>query len=84
MLKYSQSNRELKKTKDEFIKTKEKLNKDNINEKTKYINELKEIQKKLKYQNDIIKKFKSKLNDEEKNIKTLKDNNKNLEIEIEN
>ena len=84
MLKYSQSNRELKKTKDEFIKTKEKLNKDNINEKTKYINELKEIQKKIKYQNDIIKKFKSKLNDEEKNIKTLKDNNKNLEIEIEN
>ena len=83
MLKYSQSNRELNKTKEKFIKTREKLNeaKDNINEKTKYINELKEIEKKIKYQNDIIEKFKSKLNDEEKNIKTLKDNNNNnLEI----
>ena len=39
----------------------------------------KKIKKKFNYQNDIVEKLQSELNDKEENIKTLKDNNKNLE-----
>ena len=52
MLKYNQSNEELKSTKNKLYKTKDKLDKagNDINEKTKYIDELKEIQEKFDYQ----------------------------------
>ena len=39
----------------------------------------KKLKKKFNYQNDIVEKLQSELNDKEENIKTLKDNNKNLE-----
>ena len=46
LLKYNQSNEELKTTKNELYETKDKLDKagNDINEKAKYIDELKEIQ----------------------------------------
>ena len=65
-LKYNESIKELEKTKD-------KLNKERDN------NQLKQIQKKLNNQNDIVKELDSELNEEKENIKTSKDNNKNLE-----
>ena len=59
MLKYNQSNEELNSTKNELYKTKDKLNKagNDINKKTKYIDELKEIQEKFDYQNNEVKKI---------------------------
>ena len=76
-LKYNESIKELEKTKGEL-----NIEKDN--------NQLKKIHKKLNDQNDIVKELESELNDKEVNIKTLKDNNKNLksiikikDIEIE-
>ena len=53
MLEYNQSNEELKRTKNELYETKNKFDKagSDINEKTKYIDELKEIQEKFDYQN---------------------------------
>ena len=53
LLKYNQLNEELNRTKNELYETKGKLNKagNNINKKTKYIDELKEIQEKFDYQN---------------------------------
>ena len=58
LLKYNQSNKELKSTKNELYETKDKLNKarNDINKKTKYINELKEIQEKFNYQDNKVKK----------------------------
>ena len=50
-----------------------------INEKTKYIDELKEIQEKFDYQNVKVKELKSELNEKNENINTLKNNIKNLE-----
>ena len=49
MLEYNRSNEELKGTINELKRTKDKLDNagNDINEKTKYINELKEIQKNL-------------------------------------
>ena len=46
LLEYNQSSEELKRTKNELYETKKKLDKagNDINEKTKYIDELKEIQ----------------------------------------
>ena len=64
--KYNESVKELKNTKDELNKKKDN-------------NQLKKIQKKFNNQNDIVKQLESELNDKEENIKTLKDNNKNLE-----
>ena len=54
MLKYSQSNEELKSVKIELYETKDKLDKtgNDIIEKEKYIDELKEIQEKFDYQNN--------------------------------
>ena len=80
MLKYNQSNEELKSTKNKLYITKDKLNKagNDINEKLKYIDELKEIQEKFDYQNNEVKKLESELNEKNKNINTLKDNIKNL------
>ena len=65
-LKYNESIKELEKTKDE-------LNKEKDN------NQVKKIQKNLRNQNNIIEELESELNDKKVNIKTLKDNNKNLE-----
>ena len=81
LLKYNQSNEKLNSTKNELYKTKDKLNKagNDINEKTKYIDELKEIQEKFDYQNNEVKKLESKLNEKNKNISTLKNNIKDLE-----
>ena len=87
LLKYNQSNQELKSIKNELYETKDKLDKtgNDINEKAKYIDELKEIQEKFDYQNNEVKKLKSKLNEKNKNINTLKNNiedlkSKNFEI----
>ena len=52
-----------------------------INEKTKYIDELKEIQEKFDYQNNKAKERKNKLNEKNKNIKTLENNIKDSEDE---
>ena len=54
LLEYNQSNEELKRTKNELYETKNKLDKagNDINKKTKYIDELKEIQEKFDYQNN--------------------------------
>ena len=80
MLEYNQSNEELKRTKNELYETKNKLDKagNDINKKTKYIGELKVIQKKFDYQNSKVIELESKLNEKNKNIKDLE--NKNLEI----
>ena len=60
LLKYNQSNEELKSIKNELYETKDKLDKtgNDINEKAKYIDELKEIQEKFDYQNNEVKKLK--------------------------
>ena len=81
LLKYNQSNKELKSTKNELYKNKYKLNKagNDINKKTKYIDELKVIQEKFNYQNNTVKKLESELNEKNKNINTLKNNIKDLE-----
>ena len=65
------------------METKDKLHKAGDN-----IDELKKIQEKLDYQNAKSTEFESKLNEKNKNIKTLENNikdleNKNLEIMIE-
>ena len=80
LLKYNQSNEELKSIKNELYETKDKLDKtgNDINEKAKYIDELKEIQEKFDYQNNEVKKLKSKLNEKNKNINTLKNNTEDL------
>ena len=81
LLKYNQSNEELKSTKYELCETKDKLDKagNDINEKAKYINELKEIQEKFNYQNNKVKKLESELNEKNRNINTLKNDVKHLE-----
>ena len=65
MLKYNQSNEELNSTKNELYITKDKLDQagNDINEKTKYIDELKENQEKFDYQNNEVKKLESELNE---------------------
>ena len=50
-----------------------------INKKTKYIDELKEIQEKFDYQNNKVKERESELHKENKNINTLKNDIKDLE-----
>ena len=64
LLKYNQLNEELKNTKNKLYKTKYKLNKagNDINEKTKYIDELKEIQEKFDYQYSKVIELESELN----------------------
>ena len=91
LLKYNQSNEELNSTKNELYKTIAKLNKavNDINEKTKYIDELKEIQEKFDYQNNVVKKLETELNEKNKNINRLKNNikdleNKNFKIKVTN
>ena len=83
LLKYNQSNEELNRTKNELYETKNKLTKaeNDINEKTKYIDELKEIQEKFDYQNNKVTELESELNKKNKNIDTLKNNIKDLENE---
>ena len=58
-----------------------------INKKTKYIDEFKGIREKFDHQNDKIKELESELNEKNKNINTLENNikdleNKNIEITI--
>ena len=81
MLKYNQSNEELKSTKNKLYETKDKLDKagNDINGKTKYIDELKEIQENFDYQNNEVRKLESELNEKNKNINTLKNNIIDLE-----
>ena len=64
MLKLNQSNEELNRTRNELFETKEKLDEagDDINEKTKYIDKLKEIAEKHDYQNNKVKELESELN----------------------
>ena len=80
LLKYNQSNEELKSTKNELYETNDKLDKaeNDINEKAKYIDKLKEIQEKFNYQNNKVKKLESELNEKNENIKFLE--NENLRI----
>ena len=81
LLKYNQSNEELKSTKIKLYETKDKLDKagNDINEKVKYIDELKDIKEKFDYQNDEAKELENELNEKNKNINTLKNNIKDLE-----
>ena len=83
MLEYNQSNEELKRTKNELYETKYKLDKEgnDINEKTRYIDELKEIQEKFDYQNVKVTELESQLNEKNENISTSKNNIKDLENE---
>ena len=71
MLKYNQLNEELNKTKNELYETKKGLDKagNDINEKRKYIDKLKEIQEKLDYQNAKETKLENELNEKNKVIK---------------
>ena len=57
MLKYNQSNEELNSIKNELYETKKRFDKvgNDINEKLKHIDELKEIQEKFDYQNNEVK-----------------------------
>ena len=64
------------KTKNELYETE-----DNINEKTKHINELKKIQEKLDYQNAKATELESELNEKDKYINKLKKDTENLENE---
>ena len=75
MLEYNQSNEELKRSKNELSETKNKLDKagNDIHKKTKYIDELKEIQEKFDYQNSNAKELKNELNEKNK-LYTLKNN----------
>ena len=84
MLKYNQLNEELNRTKNELYETKKGLDKaeNDINEKTKYIDKLKEIQEKLHYQNAKEAKLENELNEKNKINKDLK--NKNIEIITKN
>ena len=89
MIKYNQSNQELKSTKHELYETTDKLDKagNDINKKAKYIDELKESQEKFDYQNIKVTELKNELSEKNENIKTLEDNiidlkNKNTEIDI--
>ena len=52
-----------------------------INKKTKYIDELKEIQENFDYQNSKVIELESELNEKNKNITTLKNKIKDLEEE---
>ena len=74
LLKYSQSNEELNRTKNELYKTKDKLDKagNDVNKKAKYIDELKEIEEKFNDQNNEVKKLESELKEKNKNINKLK------------
>ena len=64
MLKVNQSNEELNRTRNELFETKKKLDEagDDINEKTKYIDKLKEIEEKHDYQYSKVKELESELN----------------------
>ena len=66
-----------------YMKLKKKMDKagNDINEKTKYIDELKEIQEKFHYQNNKVTELESELNKKNKNINMLKNNIKDLENE---
>ena len=68
----------LEETKNELYETKKRLDEaeDDVNKKTKYIDKLKEIQEKVDYQENEIKKNKNKLNAKNKIIKNL-ENEKN-------
>ena len=80
LLKLNQSNEELNITKNKLNITKKKLDEaeDDINEKIKYINKLKEIKENLDYQNNKAKELESELNEKNKYIETLENNIKNL------
>ena len=62
------------KSKDELYKNKNKLNEegDDINKKTKYIDELEKIREDFNYQNTKVIELESKLNGKSKDIKDLK------------
>ena len=77
MLKLNQSIEELNRAKNKLFETNEAG--DNINEKTKYIDQLKEIQEKHDYQNNKVKELESELNEKNKHIVALENNIKNLE-----
>ena len=82
MLEYNKSSEELKGTKNELYETKNRLDKagNDINEKTKYIDGLKEIQEKFDYQNVKVKELKNELNEKNENINTLKNNIKIIKL----
>ena len=71
LLKFNQSNEELNRTKNELFETKKKLDEagDDINEKTKYIDQLEEIQEKHDYQYNKVKELESRLNEKNNYIK---------------
>ena len=71
LLKYNQLNEELNKTRNELYETKKGLHKagNDINEKTKYIDKLKEIQEKLDCQNAKETKLENEINEKNKVIK---------------
>ena len=77
LLKYNQLNEELNKTKNELYETKKGLDEaaDDINEKIKYTDKLKEIQEKLDYQNAKETKLKYELNEKNEIIEDLKSKN---------
>ena len=83
MLEYNRLNEELKGTINELKRTKDKLDsaENDINEKTKYANDLKEIQEKFDYQYAKVKviELESELNEKNKNINILENNIRNLE-----
>ena len=66
-LKYSESNRELNKPKNELYKAGDD------------INELKKVKEKFNYQNNEVEELKSELNEKKEDIDKLKNNIKNLE-----
>ena len=70
----------LKGTENELYETKKRLDeaRDDTNEKTKYIDKLKEIHKKHDYQNNKLKELNSELNEKNETIKNLE--NKKIEI----
>ena len=70
----------LKATENEFYETKKRLEeaRDDTNEKTKYIDKLKEIKKKHDYQNNKVKELNSELNEKNETIKNLE--NEKIEI----
>ena len=71
MVEYNISNKELKSIKNELNRTKDEFDKagNDINEKTKHIDELKKNQKKFDYQYAKVVKLESELNEK---INTLK------------
>ena len=74
MLIYNQLNEELNRTKNELYETKKGLDEagDDINEKIKYTDKLKEIQEKLDYQNAKETKLENELNEKNEIIEDLK------------